>query len=76
MPRSEVTQIFEYIKLAAGELENPELLQIECCGSYRRGRDFCGDADIIITRNDDKPIIGFVAKIVKKYLYIYIYILE
>jgi DNA polymerase/3'-5' exonuclease PolX len=25
---------------------------IETCGSYRRGKDFCGDIDIIIARKD------------------------
>ncbi len=31
-------------------------VKIETCGSYRLGRSFCGDVDILITRTDDKPV--------------------
>jgi DNA polymerase lambda len=29
-----------------------DLHSIEVCGSYRRGKETCGDMDVIITRND------------------------
>jgi len=38
-------------------------VRVETCGSYRRGRQSCGDVDILITRKDDKPITGMLEKL-------------
>lgn len=41
-------------------------LKIEACGSYRRGKESCGDVDVLITRTDGGSIAGMMEKIVVK----------
>ena len=47
IPRAEVAKIEKYLKVVAKKM-NPNLI-IQCCGSYRRGRDRSGDADGLMT---------------------------
>ena len=37
---------------------------MEACGSYRRGRESCGDIDVLITKTDGSSIAGIIEKIV------------
>jgi DNA polymerase/3'-5' exonuclease PolX len=39
-------------------------MNVEACGSYRRGKDFCGDIDVLITMNDGSSIKGLIEKVV------------
>ena len=50
MPREETGKIFEKVKEAAIQCFGKEI-QVECCGSYRRGKPTCGDVDILISPN-------------------------
>ncbi|CAE6439732.1 unnamed protein product [Rhizoctonia solani] len=58
MPRSEAAEIFQRIKAVALQLD--PMLDIEIMGSFRRGRQTCGDVDILMTRptNDGKSHRG------------------
>lgn len=47
IPRAEVVKIEKYLQVVAKKM-NPNLI-IQCCGSYRRGRDRSGDADGLMT---------------------------
>lgn len=49
MPREEAKAIYDRVAETALSLD-PKLL-LELMGSYRRGRETCGDIDILITRN-------------------------
>jgi len=51
MPREEATKIVNIVKAAVIELEDiPNIYELIPCGSYRRGKQFCGDVDILISR--------------------------
>lgn len=41
-------------------------LKIEPCGSYRRGRETCGDIDVLITKTDGSSVKGIIQKVVEK----------
>ena len=47
IPRAEVAKIEKFLQIVAKKM-NPNLI-IQCCGSYRRGRDRSGDADGLMT---------------------------
>lgn len=66
IPREEVEKLLERVKKACyAVVKNGEkVLKIEACGSYRRGRQFCGDIDVLITRTDGGSIAGIVEKAV------------
>ncbi|KAI0263271.1 hypothetical protein BC834DRAFT_888375 [Gloeopeniophorella convolvens] len=51
MPREEAREIFEAIKAIALSMDSK--LFVEIMGSYRRGKETCGDIDIMITRSPD-----------------------
>lgn len=48
IPRDEVTRHYEYVLKVLKEID-PES-EAYCMGSYRRGRQTCGDIDILITK--------------------------
>ena len=52
IPRAEIIKMEKLLKLIANHL-NPKL-QIQCCGSYRRGRDRSGDIDALMCHPDLK----------------------
>ncbi|KAI0341157.1 Nucleotidyltransferase [Trametopsis cervina] len=64
MPRYEAKEIFEFIKAAALRID-PHLF-VEILGSYRRGKETCGDIDILITRptSDGKTHAGVLATLI------------
>lgn len=68
IPRNEVTLMLERIRSTAFKLfeKNKATLQIEACGSYRRGKQSCGDIDILLTKTDGSSIKGIVEKLVLK----------
>jgi DNA polymerase lambda len=66
MPRDEATAISKVVHDAAYELFGKDTIVIETCGSYRRGKQSCGDVDILMTRKDDKPINGMLEKLIVK----------
>jgi DNA polymerase lambda len=43
-----------------------EKVKVETCGSYRRGKQTCGDVDILVTRTDDKPVTGMLNLILER----------
>lgn len=68
IPRAEVEQLLEKVKEACYSVvkNGKKLLKIEACGSYRRGKQSCGDIDVLITRNDGGSIEGIIEKAVIK----------
>ena len=64
MPRDEATKISETVIAAANKLFGKDEIRCETCGSYRRGKSNCGDVDVLITRNDDKPIDGMLEPLI------------
>ena len=64
MPRDEATQIATIVKEEAKKLFGKSA-EVIACGSYRRGRETCGDVDCLVTRLDDKPIDGMLEKLLK-----------
>lgn len=63
IPRHEVQEM-EQLLQKTGEEILPGV-NIICGGSYRRGKDTCGDMDIVITHPDGKSHVGFLSKFVK-----------
>eukprot|EP00347_Sterkiella_histriomuscorum_P022919 403336657 len=66
IPRDEVTEMLELIRKTALILipNGQKLLKVDACGSYRRGKQSCGDIDILITKVDGSSIHGFVKLLV------------
>lgn len=52
IPREEIIKMEKLLKLMANHLNNQ--LRIQCCGSYRRGRDRSGDIDALMCHPDLK----------------------
>ena len=48
MPRSDVEEIAAYVGTVCNEMFGDEL-EMLVCGSYRRGADFCSDADLLFS---------------------------
>jgi len=66
IPRKECEDIFEVIKEKASEIIPRKLLQIEICGSYRRGKETIGDLDILLTVKDNRNINGILSNLIEK----------
>lgn len=65
MLREEATAISEVVKKEAVVLFGKDVI-VETCGSYRRGKDNCGDVDILLTRKDNKAINGMLEELVSR----------
>lgn len=64
MPREEAKKIDEFVKAKCLEIDSD--LVVLCCGSYRRGKETCGDVDFLITHPDGKSHQELLPKVVKK----------
>ena len=54
IPRQEVIKIFQIIEKCVTEMNGDESsLGVELVGSYRRGKENCGDVDVMIVNHDD-----------------------
>lgn len=62
MPREEASWIVDQVKRFALELEGD--LIIEAAGSFRRGKETCGDVDILITHHDNNKLDNLIARLV------------
>lgn len=60
IPRQEIDMIFEIIKEELFKILPEENIMVELCGSYRRGKETCGDIDVIISRKDDGQVDGIL----------------
>lgn len=65
IPREEIDKVFSSIKEEVFKILPKEILNVEVCGSYRRGRPLCGDIDVIISRKDDGLINGILITLVE-----------
>ena len=63
MPRAEATKIANTVKRGATKIFGKNIV-VTACGSYRRGKQTCGDVDCLITRTDDQPIEGMLKQLV------------
>ncbi|CAG9331725.1 POLB [Blepharisma stoltei] len=66
IPRAEVQRITEIVEGLAKELAKGRELTAISCGSYRRGKETCGDVDILMTFEDMEPHQGFLTKLIQK----------
>ena len=66
IPREEITELFKIIIEELYKILDKNILKAEVVGSYRRGKKFCGDMDVIITRTDDGKISGILHTLVDK----------
>jgi DNA polymerase lambda len=66
IPRAECEEVIAIVKEEIFKILPEELLEIQLCGSYRRGKATCGDMDILITRKDEGGIEGILQTLVDK----------
>eukprot|EP01062_Namystynia_karyoxenos_P010220 TRINITY_DN1361_c0_g1_i1.p1 TRINITY_DN1361_c0_g1~~TRINITY_DN1361_c0_g1_i1.p1 ORF type:complete len:811 (+),score=157.39 TRINITY_DN1361_c0_g1_i1:63-2495(+) len=64
IPRREVAEIELTVRRAALAI-NPNL-EVQACGSYRRGKDTCGDVDILITDTTGRAHDGLLAMLIER----------
>ncbi|XP_053306269.1 DNA polymerase lambda [Spea bombifrons] len=62
MPREEAGQIEETVRKVAQNINHG--LMAMACGSYRRGKESCGDVDVLITHPDGKSHKGIFSKLI------------
>ena len=69
MPREEAGQISDAVRKCVMALYPDKKLIFETCGSYRRGKPFQGDVDILVTTeslvDEYNQIKGMLPKIVE-----------
>jgi DNA polymerase/3'-5' exonuclease PolX len=65
IPRLEVEEIFKIVKIELNKILPDEIVHVELCGSYRRGKKDCGDIDVIICRRDNGAIEGILQSLVE-----------
>lgn len=64
IPRSEVEEVTTKVHDIAKNLSNGREVTALTCGSYRRGREMCGDIDILMTFEDGGSHKGYLQKLV------------
>lgn len=65
MAREEVKEICDYVEKVAREKAGSRVLNVVPCGSYRRGRALCGDADVLMAFEDMDPFDGFLNSVIE-----------
>jgi len=60
MPRSEAESISNRMSESCKKFFAPQDIVVMTCGSFRRGKDTCGDVDVLITRKDNNPVEGML----------------
>jgi len=66
IPREFVTEVFNFVASKIEELSDYKgQYEIICGGSYRRGRAYCGDIDIMMSPKDGSSSAGFCVKLIK-----------
>jgi DNA polymerase lambda len=65
IPRAEVSEIADVVKKELYKILPENLLKVELCGSYRRGKETVSDVDILITRTDEGAVTGILDSLVK-----------
>ncbi|XP_063290112.1 DNA polymerase lambda [Pelobates fuscus] len=63
MPRDEAGKIEETVQNVAHNI-NSGLISV-ACGSYRRGKQTCGDVDVLVTHPDGKSHKGIFSKLIE-----------
>lgn len=63
MPRAEAAEIEQTVRESAQAL-NPGLLCV-ACGSYRRGKESCGDVDVLVTHPDGRSHRGILSRLLE-----------
>lgn len=66
IPREEISEIFTIIKEEVYTVLSEDVVDVEVCGSYRRGRMECGDIDVLITRKDDGGVEGVLEMVAER----------
>jgi DNA polymerase lambda len=66
IPREEISELFKKIEEELYKILDKKFLKTEVVGSYRRGKELCGDMDLIITRIDDGKISGILHTLVDR----------
>jgi DNA polymerase/3'-5' exonuclease PolX len=66
IPRTECEEVLALVKEELYTILPEELFEVQLCGSYRRGKETCGDMDILITRKDEGGIEGILQTLVDK----------
>ncbi|XP_062502642.1 DNA polymerase lambda-like [Corticium candelabrum] len=64
IPREEATAIGDEVRQAA--LSIVDGLDVEVCGSYRRGKETCGDVDVLISHPDGRGHRGVFKPLIQK----------
>ena len=66
IPREEITELFKILEEELYQILDKSILKTEVVGSYRRGKKFCGDMDVIITRIDSGKICGILHALIER----------
>ncbi|KRX08433.1 DNA polymerase lambda, fingers domain [Pseudocohnilembus persalinus] len=66
IPRKEVEVMIQFVQRAVQDLETEKnQYELITCGSYRRGKETCGDVDILLTRRDGVYDNKFMENLIK-----------
>ena len=58
MPREEAHDLWKVVNTKVQSLRENENVEVIGCGSYRRGKDMCGDLDVLITHRSSHILKG------------------
>lgn len=65
MPREEAKKISDLVTERVRKIENKNnIFEVMTCGSYRRGKETCGDVDILLCRKDGNVQKNFMVELI------------